>query len=379
MVRILHSADIHLDKPFVRLGNKGKERRSGLRRLFARLCQNAKDRADVMVLVGDIFEHDYIHPDTLNSVRKQLRDLAPMPVFIVPGNHDPCVKDSPYLLEQFPDNVHVFKTNTFSTVEIPEHNLVIHGIANTMFKDPNRYLKDYRVPKDGKLHVIVFHGSDMQSVQPQYEQETWFPFDEQDILDCGANYVALGHYHSFRCIPNDESKAKACYCGCPECLDRTDNDEKVALLVEVGENGNRIQKISVAEYQNDQVSLDCQGMSTREEIEQKLMALASEREWSKKIVRVTLHGEVDPGLDLCLEDIHAAVGESAFFLEIQNQTEFPYNLEELATRRDALGEFVRRMTARIEQGNLGEEDQRMARQALLVGIDAFMRSEVRAP
>ncbi|HNT34301.1 MAG TPA: DNA repair exonuclease [bacterium] len=379
MVKVLHTADIHLDMPFRWLGQQGEVRRRGLRQLFGRLCQTVKERADLLVLVGDIFEHEYVTPDTLNFIKKQLSALAPKKVFIAPGNHDPCLKDSPYLLEKWPENVHVFRTNTFETVPVPEHRLTVHGIANTAFQDNNRYLQNYRIPKDGNLHVVLFHGSDIQSMPPQYEQDAWFPFDEKDLLECGAHYVALGHYHSFRCIPSDEHNPKGCYPGCPECLDRSDSDDKIALLVEVSEAGNRIEKVLLAEYGNDQVTLDCKGVSTREEIEQKIQALAKAGNWSKKTVQVILRGEIDSGLDLRVDEIREAVRDVAFFLQIQDQTEFPYDLGQLASRRDALGEFVRRMKVQVEQGGLAEEDMRRTRLALLLGIDAFMRNEVRKP
>jgi len=378
MVRILHTADLHLDRPFVKLGDRGKERRRALRGLFQRICQTARDGADLLVIVGDLFEHGYASPDTVNFIKKEIKTLEPMRVFIAPGNHDPCVHDSPYLVEEWPSNVHVFKINEFETVEIQEHNLVIHGIANTAFQDSKRYLKDFRVPQDGRLHVVLFHGSDMQAVPPHYEQDVWFPFDEADIRSCGANYVALGHYHSFRAIP-EENAPLACYPGCPEALDVGDLGPKFVLCAGVSEQGNHVEKIELAEYRNEQVTVDCQGMTTREELIAKIKPMALEGNWSKAVVQATLRGEIDSGLDLGGEEIRDTLAESVFFIEIRNETEFPYDLEELADRRDALGELVRCATAKIKDDQLGETEKRTAKLALLLGIDAFLRNEVRQP
>ena len=54
----------------------------------------ARDRgADFIVIAGDVFEHNSLEERTLGRALEALRRL-PVPVFLLPGNHDPLVADS---------------------------------------------------------------------------------------------------------------------------------------------------------------------------------------------------------------------------------------------------------------------------------------------
>ena len=380
MVRFLHTSDLHLDRPFVWLGEKGKERRRALRRLLERICTRAKDdEYNFLVIVGDLFEQYYVTPDTINFIKQQLLSVAPKQVFIAPGNHDPCVPDSPYLTEQWPENVHLFKSNSFSVVHLPEFNTSIHGIANTSFQDDSRYLEGYKVPEDEATHIILFHGSDMGTLPSAFEKEAWFPFEESEIFASKADYVALGHYHSYRTIPSEAPSPMACYPGCPEALDLPDVGQKYVLDVQINTDNNRVTPISLSEYWHDEVTVNCDGMATREDIVSQLRTLAKERNWGKAVVKTLLKGEPDPGLELNLDEIKDSVDDLIFALELADETEFPYDLEQLAQRRDALGEFVKRLKAEIESNKHDDDKTEVLNLAALLGLDAFLRNEVRKP
>ena len=108
MIKILHSADWHLDSP---LQGFTPEVREHLRRellaipgKIAAICK--AEKCDVVLLSGDLFDGNYTR-ESFYSVVNALEEMGTN-VFISPGNHDFCSVSSPYLTELWPENVHIF-------------------------------------------------------------------------------------------------------------------------------------------------------------------------------------------------------------------------------------------------------------------------------
>jgi len=100
MFKILHFADLHLDASFSRVGmtpSVAKQRREELRSSLKCILNKALELGvDTITIAGDLYEHDRVSPDTMNFVKKEFEAIAPIPVVITPGNHDPFLPGSPY-------------------------------------------------------------------------------------------------------------------------------------------------------------------------------------------------------------------------------------------------------------------------------------------
>ena len=109
MPKIIHGADFHLDSAFSSLPAKeAKARRQEGRVLMDQLADLAeREGTELVLLSGDLFDGGRVYPETLGRLRLALARMG-CPVFIAPGNHDPAVKNSPYVTEDWPDNVHIF-------------------------------------------------------------------------------------------------------------------------------------------------------------------------------------------------------------------------------------------------------------------------------
>ena len=87
-LKILHTADVHLD-----CDSYGKaEQRQAHRALYYRCFETIIERAiaaevDVLLIAGDLFDHNRVPDETIAFVQEQLRRLQ-RPVVILPGNHD---------------------------------------------------------------------------------------------------------------------------------------------------------------------------------------------------------------------------------------------------------------------------------------------------
>jgi DNA repair exonuclease SbcCD nuclease subunit len=67
---------------------------------------------------GDLYEHDRATLDTGNFIAKEFARLAPKPVLITPGNHDPYAPDSLYRRVAWPDNVVIFDQEEWRPISI---------------------------------------------------------------------------------------------------------------------------------------------------------------------------------------------------------------------------------------------------------------------
>ena len=144
MVKILHTADLHLDSPNSGLGLAAAESvRNEQRRVFSKMMDYAAENAvDIVLISGDLFDGKYISNETKNLVRKKFAEL-PCPVVIAPGNHDFYSAKSPYATLRWPENVHIFRTDLIERVEIPELGCTVYGAGFTTPSRTESFLKDF--------------------------------------------------------------------------------------------------------------------------------------------------------------------------------------------------------------------------------------------
>ena len=132
MIRVLHTGDLHLDSPFRGLSaEKAQTRREEQRGLLDKVAALAEERGvDVVLIAGDLFDGDGVYYETTRMLAEVFGRMKAR-IFIAPGNHDPYSDFSPYASVRWPDNVHIFHSDYFERVELPELNAVVYGNAFT--------------------------------------------------------------------------------------------------------------------------------------------------------------------------------------------------------------------------------------------------------
>lgn len=187
MIKMLHSADWHLDAPMsgfspAEAAALHKESRL-IPSKIAALCK--QEACDLLLLAGDLFD-GVPSRDTVASVQAALGSLD-IPVIITPGNHDFCSGDSPYLKETWPENVHIFKKAQIQSIAFPELDCRIYGAGYESMDCPG-LLKQFHTEGAEKYQIGVFHG-DATTASP------YFPITRHQLQESGLCYVALGHIH----------------------------------------------------------------------------------------------------------------------------------------------------------------------------------------
>lgn len=224
MIKILHSADWHMDAPL--LGRSEEQARSLRQALLeipekiSSLCQ--QEHCDLMLLSGDLFDGSYTK-DSYLALRNAL-EAVKVPVFIAPGNHDFVSADSPWLREVWPENVHIFTRPVMESVALPALDCRVYGAGFDSMDCPG-LLADFHAAQEETYAIGVLHGDPTQVNSP------YCPITSQQIRQSGLHYLALGHIHKGDLL--QEGDTLCAWPGCPMGRGYDEQGEKGVLIVTV--------------------------------------------------------------------------------------------------------------------------------------------------
>ena len=221
MIKLLHSADWHLDAP-LQLGGALRDELAKIPEKVVSLCQ--EQGCQMLLLSGDLFD-GVPTPDTVHNLKRCLGN-AGVPVFIAPGNHDHMGVASVWLTESWPENVHVFTKNVVESVAIPELDCRVYGAGFTSM-DCDGLLEGFTAEGTENYKIGVFHGDPTQVTSP------YCPITTAQVQFSNLDYLALGHIHkggSFRA-----GKTLCAWPGCPMGRGYDEEGEKGVLVVTLEE------------------------------------------------------------------------------------------------------------------------------------------------
>lgn len=200
-IRVIHTADLHLDSSFAPLGvnsKTGNVLREAQLKVFENVLIHAVHwSADAVCIAGDLFDQVHVGQPVLDRVMAALEHIAPLPVYITPGNRDPFTPESPYALEVWPENVTVFSPENWHAAEHETRPLTIHGRGFDGTEAPEKLFADLQIPRDGRVHIGVVHATEQDHKPP--EGKVFSPFKACDIPG-GLSYLALGHFHNLTAV-----------------------------------------------------------------------------------------------------------------------------------------------------------------------------------
>src|SRR3990170_1436330 len=312
MARILHFADLHLDRSFAGPGMTAAEagrRRAELRAALIRIVDVALDLdVDLLTVGGDLYEHDRTTPDTGRFVARQFERLAPRPVLIAPGNHDPFVAGSLYDRVQWPENVHVFKQAGWTPLEAA--GVTVWGAGHTGPALRKNLLRELRLTAP-RTAVALLHAADIATAR--IGRDDHCPFDVADIQQCGAAFVLLGHDHRLRVSP--PGAPRYAYPGSPEPLGFFTEGPHHVLLLTMNGHEPSVEPIEISRVTYRTAHLDLTPHSSPRAILRSLRDLAHDLS-PRAIVRAVLTGRRPPGLPLDAARLRNAAAGWFRYLEV---------------------------------------------------------------
>lgn len=195
-VRFIHAADLHLDSPLRGLVRYDGAPADRLRLATRRAAENLVDLAiqeevAFVVIAGDVFDGDWPDYNTgLFFVRQlvRLRD-AGIHVYLIRGNHDAISQVTKSL--RLPDNVVEFGAEHATSIEVPNHPVVVHGHSFASQAVRQNLALSYPEAVDGFFNIGILH----TSATGREGHETYSPCTVDDLLQKGYDYWALGHIH----------------------------------------------------------------------------------------------------------------------------------------------------------------------------------------
>ena len=201
MIKILHSADWHLDSP---LSARDEDLRNALLEIPGKIADLVqREHCDLVLLAGDIFDSTPSQ-ETVELVSRAFREMG-VPVFISPGNHDYIRPDSPWLYHLWPENVHIFTQNAITSVALPALDCRVYGAAFTGMDCPG-LMENFRAESDCRWPIAVIHGD------PQTRNSPYCPITQEQVQNSGLAYLALGHIHKYGRYRSSDT-----VCGWPGC------------------------------------------------------------------------------------------------------------------------------------------------------------------
>ncbi len=192
--------------------------------------------AQFMVVAGDVFESNQLSAQTLSRALDALNSV-PVPVFLLPGNHDPLDASSIFRSERFRAEAkkHLIVLTDNSPVPVPGlANVEVVG-APWFSKRPAADLCAQALqalePAPGVTRILLGHGQ-VDSLAPDQNQPGVVSQAtlEQALQERRVHYVALGDRHS---LTEVGASGRLCYSGTPLVTDFDEVDPNKALLVEL--------------------------------------------------------------------------------------------------------------------------------------------------
>jgi DNA repair exonuclease SbcCD nuclease subunit len=212
-LKILHTADIHLDSDSYGHTDQRQAHRALYRRSFQAIVEHAMGAAvDLMLIAGDLFDHNRVPDETVWFVQEQLRRLR-QPVVILPGNHDCLYTNAIYDRHNIAAacrNVRVITELHGQRLEFPELDLVLWGRAMEEHEPGFHPLAHIPTRDAQHWHIAMAHGF---FYGERRDAERSSPIFAEEIRDTGWDYIALGHQHALTNV--SQGRVVAYYPGAP--------------------------------------------------------------------------------------------------------------------------------------------------------------------
>lgn len=358
-LRFVHTGDLHLDSPFLGIGQAAPERvatalRDATLRSWDRIVGLALDQhVNAVFVAGDVFEGANRTLRAQIAFRDGLERLARerIPSFVVTGNHDPLSGWEPAVA--WPELGHRFGADEVTSRPILRDGTElarVHGISYAVRDVTRNLAADFRRTGDETFAIGLLHAN----VGGQAGHQNYAPCSLSDLAASGMDYWALGHIHRHGILR--AADPTVVYCGNPQGRDPGEADPRGCYLVDVDERGRirpEFRPMDVVRWQRLTIAID--GITTDDGLIQAVggaVEAAADAAGRSIVALVTLTGRGPMHASLqragFLTDLHQLVRERfgvgdpfAWLDSIRNETRPSIDLGARREAGDLLGEALR--------------------------------------
>lgn len=355
MLRLLHTADVHLGARYADLGEAATAQRERQFAAFrASIDLAIAEKIDLFLVAGDLFDSNVQPRRSVDRVAAELKRLVDERIraVLIPGTHD--VYDRASIYRSYDLSALAGANGTdFVTLLTPEQpsvrletlDLTVHALVFATKRAPRSPLAGLDVSGDPSTWQIgMVHGSIAIPKQTEHDEVV---ITTDEIAASKLDYLALGHWHS-------SSRGKAgstvyAYSGAPEPValdqDRAGKVLLVSLDLHDGKRDVQIQERRVGKTTFQKFEVDAATIGSQPALIEDLRMLAN----PDIVMDVRLIGVRPDALDVHEEEIEAALADAFLKIRVRDRSVPPLSDGPLPPEDTILGAFVRDIEAGIAE------------------------------
>jgi exonuclease SbcD len=377
MLRILHTADVHLGARHTDLGEQAAALRERQFAAFRRSVDLAiAEQVDLFLIAGDLFDSNTQPRRSVERVAAELRRLtqAAIRAVIIPGTHDAYDRSSIYRAYDLAalagvaptSDVLVVLTPDRPEVVLPTLDAVIYGRVFDTRHAPRSPLAGFTAQRETRAtwRIGMIHGS---VAIPGKTDGDDVVVETGEIAASGLDYLAMGHWHSMQVAR--AGKVQYGYPGAPEPVavdqDRAGNVLLVTLEAAGGARTVTVQPRPVGRTRFARMDVDAAEVPSQAAFIERIAARAD----PDLVLDVRLTGVRPDELDLDAGEVEAAVAGSFCKVRIRDLSAGGFSTGPLPAPETITGAFIREVETRVtELSEAGNADaSREMRDVLRLG------------
>ena len=355
MLRLLHTADVHLGARHTDLGERAAVLRERQFAAFGASVDLAiAEKVDIFLIAGDLFDSNTQPRRSVERVGAELGRLARAGIrtVIIPGTHDVYDGASIYRsydlagMARAASDWVVVLTPYLPEIVFPPLDAIVYGRVFDTKRSPRSPLAGLDAKSDTRAtwKIGMVHGS---LAIPGRTDTDHVVVTEEEIAKTGLDYLALGHWHS--AIEGRAGNVSYAYSGAPEpvAVDQ-DGAGQVLIITLDDQSGRHVVKIEpkrVGQTRAEKLDLDVSAIHSQPE----LIDVLGRHADSNLVFDVRLTGLFPDELDLDLDEVERALAASFLRFRLRNQS-IPASPEGTPPPPDTvLGAFTRHIEDQIAE------------------------------
>lgn len=391
MVKLIHTADLHLDSAFRSRFTKEEAENRRQKQLMAwkeLLSFAVEKKVQGILIAGDLFDSPVVSHGTMDFFLSTISEHPEISFFYLRGNHD--TENTFRYQENLPKNLFLFSEKgkkyrlndrlllagvEYGTKDISfgenegatqgagqaaeqgvgqenAHGAEALSKSESESEEESKFLK----LKEEDCNILLLHGALYQGTPKGEAVQGEEGIFLKNLEKLPLSYIALGHIHK-----GGEGRlnngALWAYPGCLQGRGFDEEGERGFLYLKVEEEKKEIRKefipikqgefrILEIELLEDEGTLAC---LKKIEVEMEKAGIAKEDS-----LRIILKGKKGLEQERNLRYLQLQLQDSVFFLEIRDECELSWNREEAMKEKSLKGEFLRVVAA---ADNLSKEEQ----------------------
>jgi DNA repair exonuclease SbcCD nuclease subunit len=373
MLRLLHTADVHLGARHDDLGEAAAAQRERQFAAFKATVDLAiAEKVDIFLIAGDLFDSNTQPRRSVERVAAELKRLgaARIRTVIIPGTHDCYDRSSIYRAYDLAtlagstqdDDLVTVLTPTVSSVHLAACGAVVQATVFATKRAPHSPLRDLRVSAEpaADWHIGMVHGA---IAIPEKTDRDEVVVTKEEIAATGLDYLALGHWHSAQ-----QGKAGGttyAYSGAPEPVAVNQDGAGKVLLVDLDEAAG-VKKVTISERvvgktKFDKLDIDASTIGTQAQL---LKALASRAD-PDLVLEVRLTGVRPDELDVDSTEVEDQLKGSFMRIRVRDVAKAALTDGTLPSPDTIAGAFIRDVEARIAELEADPRDAKVVEAAEL--------------